>query len=410
VFLSHEYLVLSHEDPATMLADVNTRYNSDPHRQSFAALFAADGTPIAGGLTARPAGLPNDGAPHEAAAERRGEHGTTRERMRAVAGRLPNGQELLVGRSEEDLAKLRALVLRALGLGLLPALAASLGIGLFASHRTIARVREVNQTIGSIMQGHLYERLPTAGTEDVLDQLADSVNVMLAEIERLLAEVKGVGDNIAHDLRTPLTRLRMRLESGLTRAASQSELNAVVGGAIADLDQSLAIITALLRIGELEADRRQAAFAPVALGALLAEAADLYAPLAEQRGIQLHLAAGADQTVLGDRGLLFEAVANLLDNAVKFAPQAGWVTLALLVEAGGPVIRVADTGAGIAPEEREAALKRFYRADPSRHIAGSGLGLSLVAAILRMHGFGLRMSDGAYGFAVDILCHGKGDA
>jgi signal transduction histidine kinase len=271
-------------------------------------------------------------------------------------------------------------------------------------------VREVNQTIGRIMQGHLYERLPTAGTEDVLDQLADSVNVMLAEIERLLAEVKGVGDNIAHDLRTPLTRLRTRLESGLVRAGSQSELESVVASAIEDLDQSLAIITALLRIGELEADRRQAAFAPVALDGLLSEAADLYAPLAEQRGVGLHLAPGSDQTVLGDRGLLFEAVVNLLDNAVKFAPTGGSVTLALLEEQGGPVIRVADTGAGIAPEEREAALKRFYRADPSRHIAGSGLGLSLVAAILRMHGFDLRMSDGAYGFAVDILCRGKGDA
>jgi signal transduction histidine kinase len=287
---------------------------------------------------------------------------------------------------------------------LLPALAASLGIGLFASQRTIARVRDVNQAITRIMQGHLSERLPTAGTMDELDQLASSVNTMLDETERLLGEVKGVGDNIAHDLRTPLARLRVRLERARGRGITLAEQDAVLGQAIEDLDQTLAIITALLRIGELEAGRRQSAFASVSVASLLHEAADLVAPLAEQRGLQFQLTLSPDVDIRADRDLLMEALVNLLDNAIKFAPEHGSVGLSLLHAGAMPVIRISDSGTGVPDNERRAVLDRFYRADPSRHIPGSGLGLSLVAAILRMHGFSLAMHDLNPGFAVDIVC------
>ncbi len=403
--LMNEYAILSRETPAAMEADINTHYGADLHRQVFAAVFAPDGTRIVGGLQSAPPGLAYDRLPHETESLRLDGRGITRERVRAVAGRLNDGRVLVVGRSEEDLDKLRGLVLRALSLGLVPALAAALGIGLFASQRTIAKVRRVNQAITRIMQGHLSERLPSSGGLDELDQLAGSVNTMLAEIERLLGEVKGVGDNIAHDLRTPLTRMRARLERARGRTNSPAEQNEVLGQAIVDLDQTLAIITALLRIGELEAGQRKSGFANLSLVSLLQEAAELFTPLAEQRGLQFQLTLSPDVDIRGDRDLLMEALVNLLDNAIKFAPEHGCVGLALLQETSSPVIRITDSGTGVPEHERTAVLDRFYRADPSRHVPGSGLGLSLVAAILRLHGFSLAMHDLNPGFAVDIRCN-----
>ncbi len=408
-FIRHEHAALLRESPAVMAADVNTRYGADLHRQSFAAIFGPSGKPIAGGLAALPPGLAEDGDLHDIELLRRGEDGAAPDVARVVAGRLSNGNLLVVGRSVQDLVELRLRVGRALWLGLLPALAASLAIGLYASQRTILRVRAVNRAIARIMQGHLEERLPSSGTSNALDQLAESCNRMLAEIERLLGEVKGVGDSIAHDLRGPLTRLRFRLEVGRARATSQVELDAVVAQALDDLDQTLAMITALLRIGELQADRRQAAFRQVGLGSLLREVAELYAPLAEQRGLTFQLSLAPDGEVLGDRELLLEAIVNLLDNAVKFAPPDGTVGLELLWENGGPVVRVADTGPGIAPAHRQAVLEKFYRAPLTSHVAGHGLGLSLVCAIVRLHGFDLRMSDAAAGFAIDIVCTAPAD-
>jgi signal transduction histidine kinase len=403
-FIRNEHAALLRESPAVMAADVNSRYGADLHRQSFAAIFAPSGEPIAGTLTAMPPGLAEDGNLHDVRLVRRGDHGPTAEIARVVAGRLTNGGVLLVGRSVQDLAELRTRVARALWLGLLPALAASLAIGLYASQRTIVRVRAVNRAIARIMQGHLQERLPSAGTSDALDQLAESCNRMLVEIERLMDEVKGVGDSIAHDLRGPLARLRFRLETGRTRARTQAELDEVVAQGLQELDQTLAIITALLRIGELQTDRRQAAFRLVGLASLLREVAELYAPLAEHRGLTFQLTLGPDGEVLADRALLLEAIVNLLDNAIKFVPAQGMVAVQLMWEDGRPVVRVCDSGPGIPVPYRQAVLGRFYRAPNSRHVSGSGLGLSLVSAILRLHGFDLRMSDTAGGFAVDILC------
>jgi signal transduction histidine kinase len=409
-FMRHEAAAIAREPPADIAGDVTRRFAPDLHRITFAAVFAPDGTPKAGDLAAPP-DMAADGMVHPVRVDRRLDSGAiTPADARAVALRLADGRLLLVGRGTADLDDLHGQIERALEIGLIPGILLALAAGTIASLRALARVRVVNRTIARIMQGDLRERLPSAGTNDAFDQLAGKVNQMLDEIERLLAEVKGVGDNIAHDLRTPLARLRSRLEGGRLRARSQAELEAVIDRAIEDLDQSFAIITALLRIGELEAGRRRAGFGEVSLCAIVREAAELYAPLAEERGLLLQAPACDDRTVhgdsvQGDRDLLFEAVANLVDNAVKFAPAGGRVRLSVEPSAEGPAIRVADTGSGIALTEREAVLKRFYRADPSRHVAGSGLGLSLVAAILRLHGFTLRMQDLADGFSVDVVCN-----
>ena len=209
--------------------------------------------------------------------------------------------------------------------------------------------------------------------------------VRAALLEEALQEAKVVGDNIAHDLRTPLTRVRIRLERGREHASTLEELRAVNDQAIAGLDQSLTTITALLRITEIENSRRREGFSEVQLAPLIREVGDLYDPIAEDKGVILWVEAPDVATVHGDRDLLFEAVANLVDNAVKFTPEGGRVELVVFHQEGETVIRVTDTGPGIPEIEREAVTQRFYRSDKTRNTKGLGLGLSMVAAIVKLH-------------------------
>jgi signal transduction histidine kinase len=209
----------------------------------------------------------------------------------------------------------------------------------------------------------------------------------------LIRRLAGVGDDIAHDLRTPLTRVRVGLERGRQNAARLEELQATVDQAMSGLDQSLAIITALLRIAEIEHSRRLAGFGNVELAELAREVGDLYEPIAEDKKVDFAVAADA-VTVEGDRDLLFEAVANLVDNAVKFTPEGGRVELSVRAVGDDAVVRVADSGPGIAASEHELVGKRFYRSDKSRSHPGLGLGLSLVNAIVKLHGFRLSISSG----------------
>ncbi len=227
--------------------------------------------------------------------------------------------------------------------------------------------------------------------------------VRAALLEEALQEAKVVGDNIAHDLRTPLTRVRLRLERGREHAETLEELRAVADQAIAGLDQSLTTITALLRITEIEHSRQREGFSEVQLAPLIHEAGDLYDPIAENKGVALRVEAPDAAIVHGDRDLLFEAVANLVDNAVKFTPEGGRVELVLLHQNGETVIRVSDTGPGISEAEREAVTQRFYRSDKSRNTKGLGLGLSMVAAIIKLHSFRFSISAGP-GCTVEIAC------
>ncbi len=408
-FVVSESAALAAEPRATLLRDVSQRYADDLHRVAFAAVFDADGRSLAGELSAPPHGLPVDGRPHQATVSRAGPIGALGDQVIALARRLPDGGVLVVGRSEAELALLRSLVARALARGVVPAVLLALACGALLGKRTLSRVAAMNRAIEGIMGGRWHERLPVVGRRDVLDQLSASVNGMLDEIERLLEEMRGVGANIAHDLRTPLTRLRSRLEGGLKRASSRQALEGSVADAITDLDASFTTITALLRISEIDGGRRRAGFGATALGRLLEDVVEMWAPLAELRGITLTLAAAQDAEVDADREMLFEAVANLVDNAVKFAPQNGRVQVSLL-PGEAPIIRVADSGSGIPQALRATMLRRFAGAEACRPVPGHGLGLSLVRAILRIHAFQLSMHDAAPGLAEagraasDILC------
>jgi signal transduction histidine kinase len=324
---------------------------------------------------------------------------------------LPNGTILVLARDVHDLEALRVIVLRALEICAVPAVILSLLGGVWLSQRALRRVGVMHQAIDRIMDGDLHERLPAKGEHDEMGRLAGSVNRMLERIEHLVEEIKGVGDDIAHDLRTPLTRVRTNLHRSRMTPHSVEMLQSVIERTIIDLDQCLAIITALLRIGEMENGRRRAAFAIVDLADVAASIFDLYEPIAEERQIVLRfsqdqpLAAAAlrDTRVLGDRDLLIEAVANLIDNAVKFTPMGGHVMLSVGAKECGLYLRVADDGPGIATVERDAVLGRFYRSDKSRHLPGSGLGLSLVSAIVRLHDAQILVEDGCPGAIFTLL-------
>ncbi len=388
--------------PDQMARIVDTLFSAELHRETFAALFTQGRAPLAGALRDFPAALPVDGVVHRVDVTLPALHGVQNETVRAVAAQLPDGRIVVLGRSSDGLIQLRVIVWRTLLLGLIPGVLLALFGGMVASLRAMGRVAALNDAITRIMAGDLHKRLPTH--DDALGQLARSVNRMLDEISRLIEEVQGVGDDIAHDLRTPLTRVRSRLEGGRGRAATLADLSAVVEKAIEDLDQTFSLITALLRIGQIESGARREGFRQVSLAAIVHEASDLYQPMAELKSLRLEMRVDDTGMVLGDRDLLFEAVANVLDNAVKFTPAGGLIRISLLDRPSGPVIRVQDSGPGVPPAERDAVTKRFYRADRSRHVQGSGLGLSIVCAVLRLHGFRLAMNEVEGLFAVDIVC------
>lgn len=358
-----------------------------------AGLFDAGRRVLNGNLPAWPEGLALDGEVHQIMV-----HPTDQgpRLVRAQAMRLPNGDILVLARGVRDLEELRRIMRRSLMLCVLPSILLAVLGGVWLSHRALRRVSIMHQAIERIMHGDLHERLPSGRSGghggDDLDRLAGSVNTMLGRLEHLLDEIKGVGDDIAHDLRTPLARVRTRLDRARV-AADPAILHAAIERAIIDLDQCFAIITALQRITEIENGRRRAGFGRVALDEIAADIIDLYEPIAEARQIGL-AATGADAVHLhGDRDLLIELAANLIDNAIKFTPSGGDVGISIRVSGRHAVLRVADTGPGIPEAEREAVLGRFYRSDKSRHIEGSGLGLSLVGAIARLHDASLTIGD-----------------
>jgi signal transduction histidine kinase len=387
-----------------VLRFVQEHLEQDPRRVKLAGMFGPDGAAVAGNIAAIPAGLPLDGMPHTSTVVRIDNRGRELQAVRIVGRRLESGDVLLIAHNADEPRQVGHIVARALALGLVPALCLALVTGTWLSKRAQRRIDEMNRRVQRVAAGEFKERLPVGGYDDPLNRLAKIVNAMLDQIERLFDELSSVGDDIAHDLRTPLTRVRAILERGRDNARTLQDMSEATDRAITGLDQSLAIITALLRIAEIDHTRRSAAMTTVRLEEILRAVHELYHPIAEDKGVALHLVVHDVAAVSGDRDLLLEAVANLVDNAVKFTPAGGRVSLCLLQGAHGPLVRVEDTGAGISEGEREAIFTRFYRSDRSRHAPGVGLGLSLVGAIMKLHGFRLAILDGP-GCRVEIACH-----
>jgi signal transduction histidine kinase len=392
-------------DLPRVLHFVNEHIEQDPRRVKLAGLFGPDGVPLAGNIAAIPGGLALDGAAHSSAVARVDNRGREIQQVRIVGRHLESGNVLLVAHNADETRAVGHIVARGLALGLIPALCLALVTGTWLSKRAQWRIDEMNRRVQRVVAGEWKERLPVGGYDDPLNRLAKIVNDMLNQIERLVGDLSSVGDDIAHDLRTPLTRVRAILERGRDNAQTLDQLSEATDRAITGLDQSLAIITALLRIAEIDHARRSAAMTTLRLEELLRAVHELYHPIAEDKGISLRLDLHDVAVVSGDRDLLLEAVANLVDNAIKFTPTQGAIDLRLLQRADGPVVRVEDTGPGIKLAERDAVWTRFYRSDRSRHAPGVGLGLSLDAAIVKLHGFDLAIDDGP-GCRIEIACHG----
>lgn len=378
----------------------------DSRGVQYAGLFNSAGNRLAGNLARMPQDFRFDGASQAAKVARIGQLQDGDPLVRAVGRRLENGDVLVLGRNVDETREISSVVGQALMLGLLPALCLCLLAGAWLSVRAQRRVEEVNQRVQRIIAGDLRERLPHRNVNDPFSRLTVIVNGMLDEMEAMINALAGVGNDIAHDLRTPLTRARLSLERGRTHATTLEQLQAVADKAIGGIDQSLAIITALLRLAEIENSRRSAGFGNVALHEILREVCDVYEPIAEDKSIELSVDIDRKLHVWGDRDLLFEAVANLVDNAIKFTPVGGKVGLDLLRGDKETIVRVTDTGPGIGEREREAVLRRFYRSDKMRNTPGVGLGLSLVAAIIKLHGFRLVIHPGSGG-RIEIACPDK---
>jgi signal transduction histidine kinase len=369
--------------------------STDPHRDWRGALFDHEGSFLSGNIDTWPQGIVADGKNHDLPPHIMGpgRHGGGRD-LRGLALQLPDGHFLVLAHRVDEVHEVRELILRALIGGLIGSVGLALAGGAVMSYASLRRIEAMHRAAAAIMGGDLTRRLPVAGSGDDFDKLADIVNAMLAEIERLIGDIKAAGDNIAHDLRTPLTRLRTRLEGALRRGGDVGEHRAAMEDAIAETDQILATFRALLRIGEVEAGARRAGFTEVDLVKLIQSAAEFFEPLAIESGLAFAADIVPTDPVRGDPDLLFEAVANLLDNAVKFTPPGGAVSLSL--DDQGEIV-VADTGPGLPEGFKHALFQRFTRGDKARHLPGNGLGLSLVAAVARLHGFALAFDDSAPG-------------
>src|SRR6202158_1836596 len=389
--------------PQRRLEAIGEKLRQDPRGVQLAAIFAADGHRITGNLESLPPLLQID-APAQGVDIIRTDRGAgAHQVIRAIARRMRNGDVLVLGRNVDETMEISHVVGQALALGLLPGFCLCLLAGAWLSVRAQKRVEEVNQRVQRIIAGDLRERLPHRTVDEPFSRLAVIVNGMLDEMETMIHALAGVGNDIAHDLRTPLTRARLTLERGRTNATTLEQLQTVADKAITGIDQSLTIITALLRLAEIENSRRSAGFGDVALHEMLREGCDIYEPIAENKNIALQVAVRHRRSVRGDQDLLIEAVANLVDNAIKFTPEGGKVNIELLQENSETIVRVTDTGCGISEQERETVLRRFYRSDKIRNTPGVGLGLSLVAAIVKLHGFRLAIHSGVGG-RVEIVC------
>ena len=322
---------------------------------------------------------------------------TGRPLLRAMLETFPRGDHLLVGRDISELDsfsdQIRTAVISGIALIFVVAGVASI----LVTRRTVGRIEQINATSRAIMFSGLDQRIPLRGTHDEWDRVAENLNLMLDRIETLMGEIKQVSDNVAHDLRTPLTRMRGRLEKAYHGRRMAEDDQSLIGDTIADLDAVLRIFSSIMRIAQIETQARKGGFRTVNLAEIASEVVELYDAAAEPDGTCLTVVGDREVLVTGDRDLIFDAIANLVDNAIKHGRAGGQVVVANENVDGKPVISIADDGPGIPADEYEHVFKRFYRLEQSRYTTGNGLGLSLVAAVARLHGARIEMLDNAPG-------------
>jgi len=323
--------------------------------------------------------------------------------FRGVARTLPGNQHLLVAQDMTSARAFRSVLLEATLWGGLATIVLGLIGAVVAGAGAVRHIEGITRAVRSIVRGDLSRRLPTHGQVRELDQLAHEINFMLGEIERLMLEVKGVCDNVAHDLRTPLTRLLAGLERVQRRTGSADDYAAAVDEAIREIRGLLTTFAAMLRIAEVESGARRAGFTAVDLAQISGDVVEFYEPMAEQKEVALRVTDAMSVPTQGDPSLLFEALSNMVDNALKFTPSGGRIDVRVFADDTIEGFEVSDSGPGIPADLREAVLRRFYRAEQSRHTPGSGLGLALVAGVAGLHGMTVRIDDNKPGCRIALV-------
>src|SRR5262245_16051370 len=383
-------------------------------------LLAEGGNKLAGNLPGRPSALAVDDGRGRLFAYRRASDGRRERLAVGLSVRVADSQTLIVARDIEDQRQFAASIGRAAlwGLGLIALL--GVGAGILISRGMLSRIEAITATSRKIMGGDLSRRIALTGSGDELDRLAASLNAMLARIEELMFALREVSDNIAHDLKTPLNRLRNRAEAALRSPVGPDAYREGLAKTIEEADELIRTFNSLLLIARLEGGVVAESMTAVDPAAVIRDVAELYEPAAEEAGLTLAVSAAPGLSLVANRELVSQAVANLVDNAIKYsaapvraaagaAPTFAPAIAISLAQAGRNIeIAVADRGPGVAAEGRERALQRFVRLEKSRSRPGAGLGLSLVAAVARMHGGSVRLEDNAPGLraVLSLPCGG----
>lgn len=398
--LARDVAVRADESPAELERIVNELAPLDPASRHPFALFDSTGRWLAGSEAALPQPLPPFDQPFDFTLPRDGAPAP----YRGILHRLASGALFLAAESTSGIHRFRRLLTATMTSGGLVILVVGLAGGMIVGASALGRIDGVTRAIERIVNGNLSERLPGSPKGGDINRLIHVVNRMLDEIERLMNEVKGVTENIAHDLRTPLTRLLAGLERVRRRDPTGEEYADAIDEAIVETKDLLITFNALLRIAEIEAGARRVGFQTLDLTMVVTDVADFYEPMAERKDVSLVVASddAENARLVGDASLLFEAIGNLVDNAIKFTPAGGRVSLRTVRGEDRLGIEVSDTGPGIPEEEREAVLRRFHRVDKCRNAPGSGLGLSLVAAVAKLHGLALTIEDAQPGCRVTL--------
>ncbi|MGH6871982.1 MAG: sensor histidine kinase [Rhizomicrobium sp.] len=361
--------------------------------------------PLAGNLDAWPEMRSRGGNLVEFDYVRRVGNGSEKHRARGRVFVLADGFQLLVARDVDERYRTQRLFSTTLPWTIGMILALGLGGGWLLSRNLLRRLDSLNRTSREIMAGDLTRRLPLTRAGDEIDDLAENLNRMLERTERLMKGMRTVTDSIAHDLRTPLNRLRNRLEGVVNRRDDEPEPRSEIEAAVGETDTLISTFNALLLIAEAEAGVVREAMGFVDLPAVVSGIAELYEPVAEEKGVSLEVAPSGAARIEGNRSLISQALANLIDNAIKYTPAGGKVKVAVSDTAGGVALSVSDNGPGIPPSDRARVLERFVRLEASRNSPGTGLGLSLVSAVARLHDARFELADNAPGLKATLIFH-----
>lgn len=397
--LESEAAKAAHIPEAGMKDQLALRLTHDLRRIDYVGLFNSAGQVEYGNVEDVP--VPSDGAAHLIDFSPRS--ASAAQTSIFVAIRLQSGSILVLGRSLLEVYHIEEAVRLAFFMAIIPITIMALITGIAVGYRANQRLRSIQSAIRRVMKGELSVRLPERASSDDISALVGAVNSMLDEIVRLVNQIKSVGDNIAHDLKTPLALVRARLERGC-KSNSFDVLQRCAEDALLDLDNALAIISALLRISELESGLRRAAFKQVNVAEICRDIFDMFEPVAAEKNIAMHLEALPSRIIFGDDDLIREALANLIDNAIKFTPPGGAITVQC--HQGDEMIRVCDTGPGISDADRGKIFDRFYRSGQAVGTPGFGLGLNMAATIAELHGGHLRAAANAPGAVFEWIMPG----